>query len=552
MARRKANLERAWAQAFPDQEIDDANAQELRNLAHEYAKRQIEALRLYEPMPEQDRFHRSKCRMRIVRGSNRSGKTLCSHIEVARAACGCDPFDKYPKRDGRVFVVGKDLDHLAKTMWPKFGKAGAFKIIRDQETGLWRAYRPWTPGDAQRQGEAKLAPPIIPPRLLRFISWENKKQGIPKTLLLHTGWEISFYSSLGLPTKGADIDIFLFDEEIENEGWYPEMQARILDRNGCGIWSATPEAGTEQLYELHERADKELGAKKPGVQEFVLLLAENLHLDEEVKKEFAASLSEEDIRIKVEGQFAQLGYKVYPEFTMQKHGIPWREMPSHWTFLMIVDPGHQVCASLFAAVTPPEEDDIVVLFDELYLRDCNAAMWAENVRHKVTGKRFHAFIIDQHMAMHTEMGVGKNVAQQYSEALRKVNVKSHTTGYNFILASDDVSAGVLAVHDLLRERPDGNGSRLKVLEGGLPAFEYEIKRYHRKREGGIVIDKPNQKKSNHLMDCLRYLAMYNPRYIRPSEKKTKATGAIISYRAKQKKKRELDGGPYIRLGPGLK
>ncbi len=68
----------------------------------------------------------------------------------------------------------------------------------------------------------------------------------------------------------------------------------------------------------------------------------------------------------------------------------------------------------------------------------------------------------------------------------------------------------------------------------------------------MVIDKPNQKKSNHLMDCLRYLAMYNPRYVPPQLGKARIGGALKAFRDRQKRKREDDGGPFIRLGPGRK
>jgi hypothetical protein len=67
--------------------------------------------------------------------------------------------------------------------------------------------------------------------------------------------------------------------------WHPEMAARILDRSGRGIWSATPQAGTEQLFELHERAERDANEPCPSVEEFVILLADNPHIGEEEKRQ---------------------------------------------------------------------------------------------------------------------------------------------------------------------------------------------------------------------------------------------------------------------------
>ncbi|MCI0628573.1 MAG: hypothetical protein L0387_44150, partial [Acidobacteria bacterium] len=198
---------------------------QLRKLVLEKANRQIEALNLYEPLPIQDEFHRCTAPERIIRGSNRSGKTLAACVEVARAVCGSDPYNKYPKENGRWFCVAKDGSQIGQVVWRKLGRPGAFKIIRDRQTGLWRAFRPWDPEDADREREAKPAPALIPKRLIRGIAWENKKLDQPSVVTLATGWELSFFSSLSDPPTGSDVDGANFDEEIEGPTWYPEISA---------------------------------------------------------------------------------------------------------------------------------------------------------------------------------------------------------------------------------------------------------------------------------------------------------------------------------------
>lgn len=519
----------------------------------ERARRRIESLNLYEPMPIQMAFHASQSRTRLLRGSNRGGKTLPAAVEVARAVCGVDPYRKYPKMDGRFFCVGKDLRHISLTMWRKLGRAGAFKIIRDLQTGQWRAYRPWDAVDQARHDEVRPAPPLIPPRMIREIGWENKKLSIPSIIYLHNGWEISFFSSLGKPPQGADIDGAWLDEEIVDPDWIPELQARMLDRNGRIHWSATPQAGTAHLFDLHERAEKEENLPNPKVTEHVVLLVDNLHIGDDEKREFAEGLSEEEFRVRVGGEYAMSGYLVYPEFNMIVHGVEYFQIPSDWTRYAVVDPGHQVCAVLFAAVPPPEQGEAVYLYDELYIRNCNAAIFARRMQEKVGVQNFEAFLIDYHFGMHTEAGSGRSVAQQFADALRAVKVRSAKTGYGFQWASDDIPAGIMAVRDGLRIRDDGT-TRLRVLKNACPALEWELKRYKHLIIDGVVSDKPNQKKNNHQCDNLRYLMMGRPRYVKPGEVRAPLTGSIQAFRDKMKRQREKengeDGRSFVHLGPG--
>jgi hypothetical protein len=512
-------------------------AERIRRLLVEKARRKIEALRLYEPMPEQLRFHLCTTRQRIVRGSNRSGKTLAAAVEFARCVTGQDPMGKFPRTDGRAYMVGIDLEHIGQVMWQKLARAGAFRIIRDLESNEWRCYRSWDPSDAARVAEVKPAPPLIPPRLIKKIAWENKARGIPKAISLHTGWTINCYSSDSRPRQGTDIDLAWFDEEIEGEYWYPEMQARLLDRRGKFFWSATPEAGTDQLFDLHERAEKERHERDKSIEEFVLRLAENPHVGAAEKRELAESLTDEQRFIKIEGEFLHQSFKMYPEFSLVTHVVPYQEIPPDWCRFMVVDPGHQVCAVLFAAVPPPGVGDRLFLYDELYIQYCDAEKFAGQVAQKVIGQSFEAFLIDGHAGRITPMAGGKNVEQQYSEALKKHKVRSRRTGSGFIWGSDDVDAGVLAVRSYLRVAE--GGPRLRVLADKMPNFLYEIKRYHKKKERKVITDKPDQKKENHLMDCLRYLSAFRPVWRKPEKVKGPDRGAMKAFKEIKKRRRDL-------------
>lgn len=525
-------------------------AQQLSQIIGELARRQIEALKLYEPLPSQADFHKSKAAERLMIGSNRGGKTLPCAVEVARAVCGCDPHDKYPKRDGRCYVVGKDGRHLGAVMWYKLGRAGPFKMIRDQVTGLWRAFRPWERADWVRRHEAKPAPPLIPPRMIADISWEKKNEGIPSLVKLATGWEITFISSLADPSKGVDIDLAWFDEELENDEWYKETAARLVDRAGRFIWSATPQAGTQALYDLHDRAYRQRECDRPAIAEFNVYLAKNPHLDQEQKQLLAEKYtSDEDIRVRVAGEWAIQSYKVYPEYTELIHEVEPFVIPADWTRYIAVDPGRQVCAALFLAVPNPADKQHAgrfYLYDELYLRDCDADQFGRAMREKCQGYVPKAFLIDHHFGRQTESGSGLTVEEQYSSSLKRYGVRSYDTGAGFIWGGDNVDAGIMAVRDWLRKQDDGK-PKVQVFRT-LENFITEIKRYHNRRVNGRLTDKPDPKTPGHLMDCARYLALYEPRWSPPP--RTKREGYVIrALREKEERRRAKEGTPSVRLGP---
>lgn len=526
-----------------------ARAHRLRELVVERRRRRMDALKIYEPLTEQKKFHCSRARIRLLRGSNRGGKTLPAAVEVARAVRGLDPLGRYPLKDGRCFCVGKDSKHIGQVMWRKLFHPSALKIIRDLESREFRAFRPWEDEDAARATEAIFAPPLLPPRIVKSIGWENKKEGIPNVVTLVNGWELCFYSSLGKPPNGVDINLFWMDEEIVDEDWFPEMSARILDHMGYGIWSATPQAGTDQLFDLHERAEELYGSESPDVEEFVILLHNNPHISDDAKKAFASTLKADDHAVRIGGQFAMLSYRIYPEFSVHTHVVPWFSVPRHWTRYMVVDPGRTICAVLFAAIPPPEETiwgGHVILYDELYIPDCTADIFGKRVAEKVGQDHFYAFLIDMHGGFRNEMGVGLTVAQQYQDALRRYRVSSEITSSGFLPASDDVDAGIEAVRDLLRSHNSGR-PKLLILGDRMESFIKEIKRYHHKKVGGKVVDKPDQRGECHLMDCSRYLAMYRPKFHRP-KKRDKPKSSLVKY-IEGKKKRSSEGD-LVLLGPG--
>jgi len=504
---------------------------------------------MYEPLHHLAEFHKDDIPERIIRGSNRGGKTLATVVEIARAVTGQDPFEKYPTNDGRCFIVGKDGKHNSEVLYRKLFRAGAFKIIQDPETGEWRLWKPWKVNDAAMAKYVRLAPPLIPPRLVKEIAWENKKELSPNVVRMNNGWEIRFFSSLAKPPQGMDLDLVLFDEEIVNEEWYPEISARLLDRNGRFIWSATAQLGGYQLYDLCMQAADEHVRKDgcPRIKEYVAYLDDNPHITQQMKDLFFSKLTDEQRRVRIEGEFQFESMRVYPEFDWNIHGIKYFNIPQDWTRYVAIDPGRQVCAALFCAVAPPNHvmHEQVVFYDELYIRNCDVEKFGQAMREKTQNQNIRDFIIDHHGGRLRLMGTGGSQEDQLSKSLKKYGVRSQVSGYGFTWAHPDVDSGIEAVRAMFLPSRHGK-PKFAGFKERLVNLKWEIDRYHYKKVKGIITDKPDQRHA-HLMDTLRYLAMYDPDWHQDRVKSDRSAWSVI--KARRRKEESKNGGPGIVLGP---
>jgi hypothetical protein len=519
-------------------------------LLAEAAARRKEALRLYEPiLPE---FHACLSPRRLVRGSNRGGKTVSIAVELARASTNQDPHRKYPSK-GRVIIVGPNLIHCSKVWYRKLFKPGAFRIFRNPETGCWQAFRPDV--HAQWADLAEDAPPLVPQRFYRDkdISWEDKREEIARTVRLRTGWEMTFFSGEGRPPQGWDADLVLFDEEITHPAWYPEMVPRLVDRGGRFLWAFTPQAGTITAWELHEQAEELKGEPNPRISSFFMTIADNPFIAERDKESFRADLrhDEDEYKVRVLGDFALKGLRVYPEFAKKgAHKIATFPIPDDWTRYVAIDPGRQVSAALFVAVPAPKSalSDRPVVYGEVYSKKTDAMRFAREMKEFLGNSWVHDWLIDHHQGCKHE-GSGMTVEELYAQEFIRAGLKAN--GFRgFIWAADDVAAGKLAAKGKLQYR-DGAPEWLFMVEK-LPWFCWEIDRYVDKRitKGGNLVDDVSRSNlHNHLMDDFRYLAMHNIRYVRPPKRPQAKGWAARHVEQKRRRQRESQGwGDAIRLG----
>lgn len=555
-------------------QVGERERQRLLRVATERIGRKSEALAIWRPLPQQMPFFMSKSKFRIVRGGNRSGKSMSAFAEVASAATGMPiigpdgnplPFS-YPKdRALLIWLVGWDETHIGGTIHRMLFTDQAFRMIRDENTKEWRCWRPWQVADKKRENETKFAPPLIPPRFIdpKGWGWDAKGQRIFKVCRLMNGTEIHAFSSYSNPRQGDAVDLLMVDEDIQHPEHVSEWKRRLMDNHGRFIWAAFPHSKNNALIEMSEHAHRLKDEPDPSVSEVVLTTTDNPYIDEK-EKEIAKDLSTEDEqRARDAGEFLTDNFLVYPSFAVEIHGTPPKdkltdkkideairanalEPPDDWTRYLVLDPGHTVAAVLFAAVPPPEFGDHLVVYDELYMKRSDSDSLAAEVLKKVQKKYFELFLIDFRAGRQTPGGFMKNIRQQYTDSFVALNIQCARTGHGFQFASDNLLAGIGLVREALSVRSNGRPKLLFVADK-LPWLRWEINRYKKRIMQNNIKDDPVDR-DNHLMDCLRYCVAADPQYVKPDMSKINQSPAYRAYQEFLKAGKKQDNS--VCLGPG--
>ena len=498
-----------------------------------YASRMLDGLKLYKPLPAADPFHASMARTRLFSGGNQVGKSTVGATEFARISRGMDPYRKRVGKKLNMLVVGKDAEHLADPIWTKVALPGAFSIVPDEITGVYRAVRPdpkdhteIDPIDMERKGQWLPSPPLIPPNEIVSIAWEDKKAGIPKRIKIKNRFvetDVLFASGLGKTRQGVQYDFVWADEEIENKNWLAELQPRLLLRNGIWVWTFTPQAATIVAAKLHEL----VVAGAEGIEEFSMSLDDTPYISKPAKKAMLTELEamgEEEVQVRYYGVYAITARKVYPEFNQDKHVVGSFQIPADWMRLFALDPGTQVCCIMCAAVPPNGQE--LHFYRELILKNVNATDAAEAIQSVTQGFKWETFLIDQKAGQQRTMGWEQTVADHYYEEMKKLGVESRLSSSGFTWGSSDVESRTLCVRALMQDRP-GMGPALKIHRETCPQLIRQIQhQYFRK-------DRPDKRedlrKGSDAVDAAEYVAAYfgtGLYYVAPEKSEMKAISPV--------------------------
>jgi hypothetical protein len=514
-----------------------------------------ESLALVKPLPHAEPFHASRKKVAIGDGGNQAAKSFHFALETARALCNCDPYGKYPK-GGLAIFIGYDEDHLADPIYKKLFKPGEFKLIRDEQTGLLRSVRldptdpdQLDPYDLAHKEKWVDAPPLIPPRFIRRMAWEDSAKEIPRVTELTTGWRILWRASGGKPPQGVQAALVWADEEIRHSTlWVNELIPRLIKTGGRFLWSATPREGGPELYELREKAD----AGSPYVDRFTFLIDRNPYMTPEEKLAFKSLLtSEDEVAVRYYGEYALVGRKIYQTYDPSGvHGCEPFEIPPNWCRYAIVDPGTDFCATLLMAVDPDEKHGTV--YGGFVLRKAEASRWAYELKDRENGVQFQSIIIDERAGNQKSFNATETTAQRFAGAMKQAGLSPRSMGSlaGFFPGASDLRSRTLALREWLILRPEGPFSgtpRLQVMKGVLPELDRQIKDATSERTDPEKRAK-FEGRSCDLLDDLEYAAAFDPRYYEPTAIETTTISPAVEDFLRWEKKRRNTFQPCMSLG----
>jgi len=436
-----------------------------------------------------------------------SGKTTVACIELARIARGMDPYKKRESSNLRILVCGLDEMHIASVIWKKLWLPGAFSIVKDEVTGMWRSVRSdpkdpteIDPIDKEREKDWMPAPPLLPPSCLKAIAWNRKNMSIPKTATLTNGTEIMFYSSKGSPRQGIDVDAFFVDEETVNKNWITESQARLLRRAGIMVASFTPQASTPEYFDLHRKAVNKTG----GIEEFQLTLEANPYISKKAKKQLYDALKHDpdELAVRYYGKYAIKGRQCYPEFTKEMHCVEDFEIPSDWMKIVAIDPGARFQTCTYMAIDP--ECESVHVYDETHMEGGNARMLAEEIKNKLGDTKAEVFIIDYRGGIQRPMGYSNTVADHYQNEFENIGLESRLSGTGFTYGSDNVSGREQSLKRWMRPGEDSPPIIKLHRDCTMKTQDQLINRYYSKTDPS----KREERVTHDLVDVLEYACAY--------------------------------------------
>jgi phage terminase large subunit-like protein len=433
---------------------------------------QENGIKYYKPQPQQEPFHRSTKRIRAVFGANRSGKTVGGATEAVWYATGTHPYKSIPTPNYGRIVCTDFTNGIEKVIIPEIKK--------------------WLPK--------------------KMVRWYNKES---RTMELTNGSTIEFMS------YDQDVDKFesasrhwiWFDEEPSQE-IYNACKMRLVDTKG-DLWiTMTPTHGMTWVYtDIYER-----NGVDPNIECYNLSIYDNNYIDKDVIADIRRGLSEQEIEARLYGKFVQLSGLIYREYNPEIHNLRRFTLPSHWQRICAIDPHPRISTAVgYMAIIPKGEfihkcqeasiplpnmdiamDDIYVVYDEIFHNDEQKLISdiCKEMYAREGGDNINYRLIDNSSNTPDPI-IGTTIREEFA---------SH--GIRTVLSDKDVSNRIFRI----RERLQRNS--IFFMED-LHETLWEIRHYAWDdykvgRDYKDPKEKP-RKKRDHMMDCIGYMAVSNPK-----------------------------------------
>lgn len=492
-------------------EMTGSDRRQLERLIQVKKLREGEALRQYIPHAGQRAFHWSPAKIRLARTGNRFGKTSMGLAEDAWWLLGNHPYREVPS-PCRLLIMAKDKDTLGIL---------CRRLLVDSEL--------------KRQDGEPIRTPLIPPRLVEAISYDDKRQSIVKYVKFKNGSElICRTAEQGREKLQSDNwHAVHMDEQFENgDQLYGEIMRGLIDYSGSLWITATPLGRSEYLLNISDNSGKiwdfrtnaegdikTMDGGNPTIHEFLADTYGNPYLLKSEIDRLFDNLTEDERAARIRGEFLDLGGLIYPGHIFTEENIVEPEnVPTAGTRYISIDPGfHHHAAVLWGIV---DDKNTLYLYRELYQRHLDYQTLARRIVDLSEGEPITAISIDPAAKATRSETRGKSMRQLLAEEFYKHGFKAEHTGYLPVAASNQVEAGLHQVKLWMMSRDDmdtgeHHSPRLMICAADMPNFMKEIKRYRKKPDPKFASQEKVLKRSDHLMDAMRYLIAGSPVYIPP-------------------------------------
>lgn len=434
----------------------------------------------YKPnSPIHLKFHESDRIGRILRGGNRSGKTVAGAVEGIWRATGRHPYQKtheLPTR-GRIVTVDRD--------------AGMKQIILP-------VLKQW-----------------IPPSELVNGSWEDSWSNSDKVLRFRNGSEIE------IKTHQQDIDSFAgvprhwvwFDEECP-QGIFQECRLRLIDYNGVWFMTMTPVEGQDWIF------DRFIVTANKNVEMFEVDISDNPHLNKQALEMLEEDLTEDEKLVRQKGVFVPRGGLILREFNYSKHVIDTPNViPRNWSFYVSIDHGfNNPTAILWHAVSP--QGDVVTFMEHyknrMLIKDHAARIKQINAEYGISPT---LYMCDPSMSQ-KNAETGNSPIQVY-----------RMNGIPVVPAKKDVAGGIDKMNEYFKydkwHITKNCVNTIKEFKG----YSFKIFTSPKIADRNNVREEPN-KKNDHTPDSSRYFFSFMP-FIGPEVKNERKTASLTETRPQE-------------------
>jgi hypothetical protein len=244
----------------------------------------------------------------------------------------------------------------------------------------------------------------------------------------------------------------------------------------------------------------------PNITVITASINDNPHINPAEIDLIAEGLTEEERKIRLNGEFVSLHGLVYKEFADRPpYVIEPFDLPDDWTIYMGMDPHLRTeTGVLFCAVN--REGDLFVV-DELFT-DGLISDISQKILHKLDGRTPFLSLIDP--------------SSKQPNPVSGVSIRDEFARHGIMTreARKDVGAGIYRVREYLKLDSVYKKPRLFIFNS-CRRLRYEFMHYVWDDDYRRINDTQKQsprKKDDHLLDCLRYVIMEDPVYIPPAKK----------------------------------